>query len=123
MLGYFFVAMTVLLTIYGQLVLKWRVGLAGQVPDGVDGKVSFLLHTLMDPWTISGLAAAFLASLFWMLALTKLDLSEAYPFTAISFVLVLVSSVVMFGESPNMGKIAGTLLVAIGIIIVASSSQ
>ena len=123
MLGYFFVAMTVALTIYGQLVLKWRVTLAGQAPSGAEGKVLYLLQMLLDPWTISGLAAAFLASLFWMLALTKLELSEAYPFTAVSFVLVLAASILMFGEAPNTGKIVGTLMVALGIIVVASSSQ
>ena len=31
-MGYFFIALTVLLTVYGQLILKWQVGLAGPVP-------------------------------------------------------------------------------------------
>ena len=123
MLGYLFVAMTVILTVYGQLVLKWRVNLAGVVPDGVTGKISFLAQVLMDPWAISGLIAAFTASLFWILALTRLELSEAYPFTAVSFVLVLVSSVLLFGESPNAGKVMGTSLVSLGIIVVAYSGQ
>jgi multidrug transporter EmrE-like cation transporter len=123
MLGYVFVALTVLFTVYGQLILKWRVGLAGQAAGGIDGKISFLLHTLGDPWTLSGLAAAFVASLFWILALSKLELSQAYPFTAASIVLVLMSSIAIFGESPNAGKIAGTLIVAVGIIVVAASSR
>ena len=123
MLGYFYVALTVILTVYGQLVLKWRVGLAGQATGGIDTKITFLLRALLDPWTLSGLAAAFIASLFWILALTKLKLSEAYPFTAASFILVLISSVLIFGESPSTGKVAGTMIVALGIIVVAVSNH
>jgi multidrug transporter EmrE-like cation transporter len=92
MLGYFFIAMTVVLTVYGQLVLKWQVSLAGALPDSFSGKLLFLGHSLLNPWILSGLGAAFAASLFWMLALKKLPLSTAYPFTATSFLLILMPS-------------------------------
>ena len=42
MLGYFFIAMTVLLTVFGQLVLKWQIELAGPLPETVSGKLAFL---------------------------------------------------------------------------------
>ncbi|TAK39187.1 MAG: hypothetical protein EPO30_06715 [Lysobacteraceae bacterium] len=118
-MGYFFIALTVLLTVYGQLILKWQVGLAGAVPPGLAGKAGFLLHTLANPWVLSGLAAAFAASLCWMLALSKLPLSVAYPFTATSFLLIFAFSALILGEHVSLAKLAGTLLIVAGVTVMA----
>lgn len=116
-MGYFYVAMTILLTLYGQLVLKWQVGLANQPAEGIWGKVEFWCTLLLRPWVLSGFVAAFAASLFWMLALTKLPLSTAYPFTALTFVLVIVFGAIVFSEPVNMTQILGTGLIVLGVII------
>lgn len=119
MLGYFFIAMTVVLTVYGQLVLKWQVSLGGALPDSFSGKLLFLGHSLLNPWILSGLGAAFAASLFWMLALKKLPLSTAYPFTATSFLLILMFASLFLGEVITLGKVIGTLLIVSGIAVMA----
>ena len=121
-MGYLFVALTVLLTVYGQLVLKWQVSAAGQFPADLRDQAFFVGHLLLNPWVLSGLAAAFLASSSWILCLTKLQLSQAYPFTAVSYVLVLISSATLFGEPMSAGKVVGTLLVVSGILVVAVST-
>ena len=118
-MGYLFIALTVLFTVYGQLVLKWQVGLAGTVPDTVSGKITFLLNTLTNPWVISGLGSAFIASLFWMLALSKLPLSTAYPYTATSFLLILLFGATFFSEPVTLGKILGTALIVGGIAVLS----
>jgi len=119
MIGYFFVAMTVLLTVYGQLVLKWQIGAVGPLPESLAGKLAFLGHAMLNPWILSGLGAAFAASLFWMLALKKLPLSTAYPFTASSFLLVFAFAVLILGEPVTVGKMLGTLLIILGIVTMA----
>lgn len=116
-MGYLYVALTVLFTVYGQLVLKWQIGSAGVVLDGVEAKIIFLLKALSNLWILSGLASAFVASLFWILALTKLPLSSAYPFTAMGFVLVSLFSVTVLGETLGPWKALGTTLVVVGILV------
>lgn len=119
MIGYFFVAMTVLLTVFGQLVLKWQVSATGPLPETFSGKIWYLVLALLNPWVLVGLGAAFAASLFWMLALKKLPLSTAYPFTASSFLLILLSATLFFGEPITTGKLAGTGLIVCGIAVMA----
>jgi len=111
------VAVTVVLTIYGQIVVKWQVLRHGHLPPGLHAKAAFLVAILINPWVLSALAGAFVAALAWMAALSKLELSQAYPFTAMSFVLVLVLSAVLFGESLTSAKIAGVLLVVAGLAV------
>ena len=72
---------------------------------------------MLNPWILSGLAAALLASVTWMAAMTKLPLSHAYPFTTLAFVLVMVLSGVFFSEAITPLKIAGAALVVLGIIV------
>ena len=87
-MSYVYVAATVLLTVYGQLVVKWQVGDAARLADPSQ-RTAFLLGLLANPWVLSAFAAAFAAALCWMLAMVKLELSHAYPFISLSFVLVL----------------------------------
>ncbi|MCK9482632.1 MAG: hypothetical protein M0R38_12900, partial [Bacteroidia bacterium] len=78
-MGYFYIAGTVLFTVYGQLILKWRIAKYGALPEAFNEKLFFLFKLLFDPYIFSGLFAAFIASFFWMAAMTKLELSHAYP--------------------------------------------
>lgn len=118
-MGYVFVALTVLFTVYGQLVLKWQINKAGALPDTGSGKIMFLVHALSNPWVLSGLGAAFVASLFWMLALSKLPLSTAYPYTAGSFLLILVFGAIFFSEPITVEKLLGTGLIIGGIVVLS----
>lgn len=111
------ILLTILLTVYGQLIFKWCARLAGEMPDTITLKAYYLIKFLFNPWIISAYLAAVLASVFWFLALTKFDLSYAYPFMSLSFVFVLILSGVFFNESITLHKVAGVLLILIGIAI------
>jgi multidrug transporter EmrE-like cation transporter len=116
-MSYVYVACTVLLTVYSQLVIKWRVGGAGAFPEQTPDKIWFLLHLLMTPWVISAFLAALLAGVTWMAAMTKLQLSHAYPFTSLAFVLVILFSGLLFNEPITAPKIIGAVLVIIGLAV------
>lgn len=116
-MSYFYVACTVLLTVYGQLVIKWQVLAAGPLPDATGDKFLFLARLLMNPWIVSALAAALAAAMAWMAAMTRLDLSHAYPFLSTVFVLVPLLSVVLFNEPVTSPKVIGLALVVAGIVI------
>lgn len=114
---YFFIGITILLTCYGQLVIKWRISLHGAMPDGAFQKLVFLLSLYLDPYILSGFVGAVVAGLFWMATLMKLPLSHAYPFVALTFAIVLFGSVVFFHEPLTWPKIAGVSLIMIGIAV------
>jgi multidrug transporter EmrE-like cation transporter len=118
LMGFIFVALTVLLTVYGQLVVKWQIQDTTLPPVFVD-KVIFVFKQYLNPWMISALFAAFLASASWIAVLTQLDLSVAYPFTSLAFVLVLILSAMFFGEAFTLNKVAGTVVILIGLIIIS----
>lgn len=116
-MGYLYIFLTILFTVYGQLILKWRISIVGQLPDLLFEKLLFMGKLLLDPFVFSGFASAFIASLCWMAAMTKFEISYAYPFMSLSFVFVLLLSVLFFGESFTIGKITGLGLIIAGIIV------
>ena len=116
-MSYFYLALTIVLTVYGQIVLKWQVGKSGPLPEPAAEKFWHMLWLLLNPWILSGFLAAFLASLAWMVAISKLDLSHAYPFVSLTFVLVLILGAVIFHEPFTLPKIAGIGLVMLGVIV------
>ena len=116
-MGYLWVGLTILLSVYGQIVLKWRLSSMGAMPDTWQGGAWYLFKVLLDVYVISSFVAAFLASLCWMAALTKFDLSHAYPFTAVSFILVLLFGWLLLGEAISLAKLSGVALIILGIWI------
>jgi multidrug transporter EmrE-like cation transporter len=116
-MSYVYVACTVLLMVYAQVVIKWQVVAAGAFPPAASDKLWFLAKLLVNPWIVSALAASLLAALTWMAAMTKLDLSHAYPFTSLAFVLVTAASALLFHEPMTVPKIAGIALICLGIAV------
>ncbi len=120
-MAYIFIALTIFLTVYGQLVLKWQVA---QYPHLISAPFSLLniVTLLLKPWVISGFAAAFAASLCWMAAISKLPLSKAYPFMSCNFVLVALMAAWLFREQLDGLKVVGTLIIILGVIVVSRSA-
>lgn len=117
LIGYSMIFSTVILTVYGQLIIKWRVSLKGELPIGLFNKAHYFAKLLMDVWILSALIAAFIAALCWMAAMTKYELSYAYPFVSLGFALVVILSAVFFGESLTYAKITGIALIMLGITV------
>lgn len=115
--SYLLVGLTIAFTVYGQLAIKWQVLQAGVLPGGLVPKSLFLLRLLLNPWIISALAAAFLAAVCWMGAMTRLQLSQAYPFMALTFILVTLLAGVFFSEPVTLPKLVGLALVVLGLMV------
>ncbi|WP_174614353.1 EamA family transporter [Virgibacillus ihumii] len=120
-MGYLYIFGTIFFTVYGQLVLKWKIDQAGSLPQEWMEKLLFLLQLLLNPWILSGFMSAFVASLFWMAAMTKFNISYAYPFMSLSFVLVFLLSVFLFGDPVTGKKVLGLALIVAGIIVTSQS--
>ena len=116
--NYLYIAGTLFFTVYGQIILKWRLtGLKIVLPDGISTKIIYLSKLIFDPFIFSGFASAFLASLFWMGAMTKFEITTAYPFMSLAPAFVFLIGVLFLGETFTIGKILGLILIMLGVIV------
>jgi len=118
-MNYFYIFATILFTVYGQIILKWRINKIGFVlPEGnlVD-KTVVLLKLFFDPFIFSGFLAAFFASLCWIAAMSKFEITHVYPFMSLSPAIVFLFGIFFLNETFTIGKVIGLVLIIIGIIV------
>lgn len=122
-IGLAFVFLTVILTVAGQLLVKTGMSRVGNAPAEPGALPWFLIKALFHPANFLGLVCAFLAAFSWMAALTKCELSFAYPFTSLSIVLVLALSSWLFGEKVVAQQWLGVAVVCAGLWIASRGAS
>ena len=75
------------------------------------------MKLIFDPFVFSGFASAFIASLFCMAAMTKFEITKAYPFMSLAPALVFVIGIFFLGEAFTIGKVVGLVLIILGTIV------
>ena len=120
-LDHIYIVGTIIFTVYSQLIMRWQVSLAGPLPVDFIGKFYFIAHLFLNPWVISSIFATLLAGVAWMLAMSRFEISYAYPWISLNFLLMLFFGVMLFGESFSLAKLFGTCLVIVGIVVLAGS--
>ena len=108
---------SVSLSALGQTAFKVGVGQNTTAPDA-----SLWVKTLgmvLSPMVLLGLALYGVGTVFWLFALRQLDLSLAYPFVAMSFVMVAGSGMLFLGEPVQPSRVIGLGLIIIGLLVMA----
>ena len=118
-LDYLYTVASIGFTVDDRIILKWRISSFGPLPVETVAKLRFLILLPFAPAIFSGFAAAFLASLAWIAAINKFDLSHAYPFMSLNFVVVLFLSGWLLNEPVILQNVLGTLLIVLGIVVAA----
>jgi drug/metabolite transporter (DMT)-like permease len=72
--------------------------------------------------TLCGLVVYAVGTGCWMLCLGYLDLSYAYPFTGLTYVLILGASWFLFGDGMSWQRLAGVLLICLGVTFIPKRS-
>jgi drug/metabolite transporter (DMT)-like permease len=109
---------TVVFAAIGQLIIKSRVDIHGQVPDGWRDKFFYFAHLVFDPYVMFAFFLAFLSALSWMAAVSKFELNFVYPLLIVSLLLVtVISSTLLLHESFTVQKLVGVMLISAGAIV------
>lgn len=122
LINHFYLFLAILFGVASQLIIKWKMSeYSFNDFNTAYDKFIFALTMLFNPYIIISLILTLLAGLTWMIAMTKFDLSYAYPFTTLGFVLILIFSVFLFNEPLTIHKIIGLFFIITGLIISSKS--
>ena len=72
-----------------------------------------------NPFVWLGLALYGAGTLLWLGVLAQIDVSQAYPFVGLGFLLTMVLGVMLLGESVSTLRLIGTLMVVTGVVLVS----
>ena len=113
-----YILISVLASTVGQLLLKKGMNDLGSVTLSAN---QFLLTTwkmVSNPYVFIGLVIYVAGTIFWLAALSRVDLSYAYPFASLSYVVMLVASWMMFDEKITLSRLLGTFVIGIGVLLI-----
>lgn len=111
---------SVTLSALAQLVLKAGTGtVAAGRPATLGEEIAALVQT---PMVYLGLALYGVGAAVWLFVLARAPLSLAYPFVGLGFILTMFAGLLAFQEELTPARIAGTLMIAAGCVLVARSA-
>jgi drug/metabolite transporter (DMT)-like permease len=104
-----------------QILLKKGMLSVGGFSLGSRSPVEFALATAFNSFVILGLLTFVISTLSHLVVLSRVDLSYAYPFLSLAYVVVALYANFGLGEQLGALRIAGIALICCGTILVAHS--
>jgi drug/metabolite transporter (DMT)-like permease len=112
---------SVFLGVIGQLSMKngmMGVRLSDQSPGILIGG---LVGALANPYVIGGIGLYACSALVWLMVLSRVDLSFAYPLVSTGYIAVVLLSRFLFHESVTPVRIVGALVICAGVVLITRS--
>ena len=108
----------VLLTVMGQILLKHGVGMVGRI-NSFRELLPKLTKVCLNPYVIGGICIYGFTTFVWLVILSRVKLSIAYPMLSLGYVLAIPFSWLFFKESIPKVRIIGAVIICIGVYLVA----
>jgi drug/metabolite transporter (DMT)-like permease len=106
------------LTVVGEVLLKLGVNAVSAQIGAFSLDPRVLWATFTDWRVVLGFALVFGGALFWLGVISRVNLSFAYPLLALNYVLILIPSRFVLGETITPSKIIGAVIVVAGVIVI-----
>jgi len=115
--------LSVSLSALAQLAL--RHGMASQSIQSIlhnsESNLQLAWTIATNPYVFGGLFMYGIGAISWLFVLSKLEVSTAYPFVGLGFILTMILGFFLLQESISTLKVLGTMLVTIGVVMVSKS--
>lgn len=112
----------VLLTVMGQILFKHGMNTVGRV-NNIQDVFGKLTQAFLNPYILSGIAIYGFTTLVWLVILSRVKLSIAYPLLSSGYVLSILFSWLFFKESIPKIRIIGAVIICIGVYLVAQGES
>ena len=111
----------VLLNAVAQLLLKAGTNRIGEFAFTLENLVPVGLKVAASPFVLGGLACYAVSVVVWIMALSRVPVSIAYPMLSIGYIVNAGAAWILFGESLTAQKLVGIGFIIVGVWLVARS--
>lgn len=118
MKDYILLGFNVLLTVVGQILLKQGVSSVGRI-GGFRELIPKLTQVIFNPFVLGGISIYGFTTFVWLVILSRVKLSIAYPMLSLGYVLAIPFSWLFFKESIPKERIIGAIIICVGVYLVA----
>ncbi|MES2072218.1 MAG: SMR family transporter [Pseudomonadota bacterium] len=121
LINFIYILTGVLLNAAAQLFLKGGTNSIGQISLSDGHYLQTLMRVAFEPFIVAGLACYVFSVAIWIVALSKVEVSVAYPMLSIGYVVNAIAAWYLFGEVISMQKLLSLFLIIAGVILMARS--
>jgi drug/metabolite transporter (DMT)-like permease len=108
----------------GDTFLSYGMRKVGEVPPmQARLMLDFFARAFSSPWVVGGIACLAIYFFTWIAVLSEADLSLVLPMTALTFILATILARFWLGEDVNGTRWLGTMVIALGVALVAFSGR
>jgi multidrug transporter EmrE-like cation transporter len=111
----------VLLNCAAQLFIKKGMMINGEVSVNFASITQTIVPMLTNIYLWLGMACYGISVFLWMIVLSKVDVSYAYPFLSIGYVIAAIIGYTFLGESLSIVRLAGIVVICIGVFLISRS--
>ncbi|MEZ5498980.1 MAG: EamA family transporter [Steroidobacteraceae bacterium] len=111
----------VLLNAAAQLLLKAGTNSLGTISFSALSSIRSFMHVAFQPFIVAGLMCYVFSVAIWIAALSRTDVSVAYPMLSIGYVVNAIFAWWLLGESLGATRIAGIFVILVGVTLLYKS--
>ncbi len=107
------------LAVAGQLLMKQGMMMFGKFP--VTQLLAKMIPMIFQPYVFLGIICFGVSSIFWLVVLSRIDLSLAYPLVSIAYIVVAIFSYYVFKENVSLLRWIGIITICLGVLLISRS--
>lgn len=114
---------SVSLNAFAQLFIRKGMLKIGSVSLAFDQLFNMVLAVFTNVYLLSGMFSYGISIILWMIVLSKVNVSLAYPFLSIGYIITTVLAYLFFNEPITFQKVLGIIIICIGVFILTQSKD
>ena len=117
----FLLLITVGLNVAGQFLMKQGMGQVGVIGGSLGSMANSLTKAFLNPYVLGGVGAYGFSSIFWLILLSRVQLSYAYPALSLGYVAVTIVSALLLNETVSPLRWLSVAVICVGVILLSRS--
>ena len=115
------ILLSVLLNATAQLCMKQGMLIVGEITGGIQGFLSVFPAMITNFYLWVSAFCYIISVLLWLVVLSKTDVSYAYPFLSIGYVVSVFAGYFVFHENITTVRVMGMIVICIGVVLISRS--
>ncbi len=108
----------VLLNAFAQLSLKTGMRTIGVFSFSLENIIPVGTRVILNPFIISGLGCYVVSVIIWLMVLSRVEVSYAYPMLSIGYIVIAFCGYIFFGENMNSIRWLGVIVIFVGVFLI-----
>lgn len=115
------IVLEVICNVAAQMTMKIGMTRIGTFNFNGSNIIPIGMQVLLSPWIMGGILIYVLSLAIWLMILSRVEVSIAYPLTSLGYVLNVVLAYIVLSEPLTLGRVLGVMVILVGVTLVARS--